>query len=104
LDEDADALGIGCAYVLFFKNSSRVRLSLDYQNTEYDARVIDYNTTSVSNSKRDDDTLVAGLDIQYQFTEIFGIYANYSYIHSSSNVSIYDYNRNIIEGGIAFKY
>lgn len=104
LDEDADAIGGGCAYIMFFKNSSRVRLSVDYQNTKYDARVIDYNTTSVSTDKRDDDILVAGVDVQYQFTEILGIYTNYSFIHSSSNVDIYDYNRNIIEGGIALKY
>ncbi len=104
LDEDADAIGAGCAYVLFFQNSSRIRLSLDYQNTKYDARKSEYDSTSVSTDKRDDDTLVAGIDIQYQFTEIFGIYTNYSFIHSSSNVDTYDYNRNIIEGGIALKY
>jgi hypothetical protein len=104
LDEDAGAFGAGCAYVLFFQKSSRIRLSLDYQRTKYNARVVDYGTSSDSNNQRVDNGIVAGVDIQYQFTEILGIYTNYSYIHSSSNVDLYDYNRNIIEGGIALKY
>lgn len=104
LDEDAGAYGAGCAYVLFFQNSSRIRLSLGYQHTKYNARVIDYDTSSVSNDQREDNSIVAGVDIQYQFTEIFGIYSNYSFVHSSSNVDLYEYNRNIIECGIALKY
>ncbi len=104
LDEDAGAYGVGCAYVLFFQKLSRIRLSIDYQHTKYNAREIDYGTVSVSNDQREDDIIVAGVDIQYQFTEIFGIYTNYYYIYSSSNVDLYDYNRNIIEGVIALKY
>ncbi len=104
LNEDGEAIGVGCAYVLFFENSSRIRLSLDYQNTEYDARVVDYGTSSVSTDKRDDDSIVAGVDIQYQFTQFLGVYTNYSFIHSSSNVDIYDYGRHIVEAGIALKY
>jgi hypothetical protein len=104
LDEDAGAYGAGCAYVLFFQNLSRIRVSLDYQHTKYNARVIDYETVSVSTDQREDNSIVAGLDVQYQFTEIFGIYTNYSFIHSTSNVDLYEYNRNIIEAGIAFKY
>lgn len=103
-DEDGDALGVGCAYILFFENSSRIRLSLDYQHTKYDALVIDYNTLSVSTDKREDDSIVAGVDIQYQFNKFFGIYTNYSFIHSNSNVDLYEYDRNIVEAGVAFKY
>ena len=104
LDEDAEALGAGCAYLLFFKNSSRIRLSLDYQHSIYDAQVIDYQTLSVSRDEREDDLIVAGLDIQYQFTEIFGVYTNYSFIHSNSNVDLYEYDRHMVEAGIAFKF
>jgi hypothetical protein len=104
LDEDAGALGAGCAYVLFFQNLSRIRLSLDYQHTKYHARVTDYDTPSVSNDQREDDTIVAGVDAQYQLNEFFGIYTNYSFIHSNSNVDLYEYNRHIVEAGIAFKY
>jgi hypothetical protein len=104
LDEDGESLGAGCAYVLFFQGSSRIRFSLDYQNTRYDAEVIEYETASLSLDRRKDDTLVAGVDVQYQFTEIFGVYAVYSYIHSHSNVDLYDYDRNIVEAGLALKF
>ncbi|MBC2716867.1 MAG: DUF481 domain-containing protein [Desulfobacteraceae bacterium] len=104
LDEDGEAIGAGCAYLLFFDNLSRIRLSLDYQHTKYDARVIDYDTPSVSTDKREDDSIVAGVDVQYQFNKFFGIFTNYSFIHSNSNVDIYEYNRHIVEAGIAFKY
>lgn len=104
LDEDGQAAGAGCAYLLFFKNSSRIRLSVDYQHTIYDALVVDYGTTSLSTDEREDDSIVAGVDIQFQFNEYFGVYTNYSFIHSNSNVDIYEYNRNIVEAGIALKY
>ena len=49
-------------------------------------------------------TLVAGVDIQFQITDVFGVYAMYSYIHSHSNVDLYDYDRNIAEAGLALKF
>ena len=104
LDEDGKTYGGGCAYLYFFKNKSRIRLSVDYQHTQYDALVIDYGTDSVSTDDREDDSLVAGVDIQFQLNEYFGVYTNYSFIHSNSNVDLYEYDRNIIEAGIAFKY
>ena len=104
LDEDAQALGAGCAYLLFFDGGSRIRLSLDYQHSVYDARVIDYDTVSLSQNDREDDIVVAGLDAQYQLTDVFGIYANYSFIHSNSNVSLYEYDQNIVEAGVALRF
>lgn len=104
LDEDAEALGVGCAYILFFHNSSRIRLSLDYQHSIYDARVTDYDTVTLSEDNREDDIIIAGLDVQYQLNQILGIYVNYSFIHSNSNVSLYEYDQNIVEAGIALKY
>lgn len=104
LDEDGKTYGCGCAYLYFFENKSRIRLSLDYQNTKYDARVVDYGTGSVSAENREDDNIVAGLDIQYQLNKYNAIYCSYSYIHSNSNIDIYEYDRNIIKVGIAFKY
>jgi len=104
LDEDGKTYGGGCAYLYFFQNKSRIRLSVDFQHTHYDAWVVDYGTDSVSTNDRKDDSLVAGVDIQFQLNEFFGIYTNYSFIHSNSNVDLYEYDRNIVEAGIAFKY
>jgi hypothetical protein len=104
LDEDGEALGVGCAYLYAFKNKSRVRLSLDYQHTTYDARLVDYGTASVSKDKREDDAIVAGLDILFQITDHFGLYINYAFTHSNSNVTLYDYDRHVVAGGVALKF
>jgi hypothetical protein len=104
LDEDGEALGIGCAYLYAFENRSRVRLSLDYQRTTYDARVADYGTPSVSKDEREDNAIVAGLDVLFQITDHFGLYVNYAFIHSNSNVNLYEYDRHLVEGGVALKF
>jgi Protein of unknown function (DUF560). len=104
LDEDGETLGGGCAYLYAFENKSRVRLSLDYQHTTYDTRVADYRTASVSTDKREDNAVVAGLDILFKITDHFGLYINYAFIHSTSNVNLYEYDRHIAQGGVALKF
>ena len=39
-DEDGVTLGGGCAYLYIFENKSRVRLSLNYQQTTYDNALV----------------------------------------------------------------
>lgn len=104
LDEDGESLGGGCAYLYFFKNKSRVRLSLDYQHTEYDARLLDYDMNPMHTDKRSDNAVVAGLDLVFQLTSHFGIYTNYSFIHSNSNVDRYEYDRHVVEGGLSLRF
>jgi len=104
LDEDGETLGVGCAYLYAFENKSRVRLSLDYQNTIYDARVVDYGTASTSRDERADNAIVAGLDILFQITGHFGLYINYAFIHSNSNVALYEYDRHVLAGGVSLKF
>jgi hypothetical protein len=103
-DEDGKTIGAGCAYLLFFDNLSMIRFSLNYQHAIYDEKITGYEPASVSTDEREDDSLIAGLDIQYQLTEFFGIYTNYSFIDANSNVDFYDYNRHLVEAGVAFKY
>jgi len=104
LDEDGETLGVGCAYLYAFENKSRVRLSLDYQHTAYDARVVDYGRASVSKDEREDDAIVAGLDIVFQITDHVGLYLNYAFIHSDSNVDLYEYDRHVMQGGVSLKF
>jgi hypothetical protein len=105
LDEDGLSLGVGCAYLYIFENKIRVRLSLNYQYTAFDnARVGDYPTASGSLDKRKDESIVAGLDILFQVTDHFGLYLNYAFIHSNSNVDLYEYDRHLVGGGVALKF
>ena len=103
-DEDGDSLGGGCAYLYFFQNQSRVRFSLDYQHTDYDARLSEYDMNPQHTDERSDNMVVAGLDMVYQLTSHVGLYTNYSFIHANSNVDRYEYNRHVVEGGVALKF
>lgn len=103
-DEDGKSLGAGCAYLIYFENNSRIRFSGSYQNTSYDAKVIDYMGISTSEDKREDDTIMAGIDGEFSINSMIGLFASYSYIHSSSNVDLYDYNRSIVEAGLSLHY
>lgn len=103
LDEDGKTIGAGCAYLYFFPNKSRVRLSLDYQHTTYDATVWDYGFSG-STDKRENDAIAAGLDILYRVTDHIGLYMNYAFIHSDSNVDFFEYERHLVEGGLAVNF
>ncbi|MFZ2634477.1 MAG: hypothetical protein WA081_23300 [Desulfosalsimonadaceae bacterium] len=103
-DEDGESLGGGCAYLYFFQNKSRVRLSLDYQHTDYDAHLSEYDMNPLHTDERSDNMVVAGLDMVYQLTSHFGLYTNYSFIHANSNIDRYEYDRHVVEGGAALKF
>lgn len=104
LDEDGKTFGGGLAYLYYFANKSRVRLSLDYQHTTYDSYVWQYASTMDFSDKRESDVLVAGLDILFQITEHVGLYADYAFVHSNANVGLFEYDRHLVEGGLAVKF
>jgi hypothetical protein len=104
LDENGVTLGGGCAYLYYFAKKSRVRLSLDYQHTAYESFVWQYASTTDFSNKRKDDAIMAGLDILFQITDHFGLFMNYTFIHSDSNVDLYDYERYLIGGGLSLKF
>lgn len=103
-DDDGKTYGGGLAYLYYFANKSRLRLSLDYQHSEYDSLVWQYQITSDYEEERDSNAIVASLDMLSQLTDHFGLYLNYAFIHSTSNVDIYEYNRHLVEGGLALKF
>ncbi|MFP4225559.1 MAG: hypothetical protein ACLFRF_02430 [Desulfobacterales bacterium] len=103
VDEDAIGAGAGIGYIIFSQDRSYIRLSAEYQNTGYDAAVADYGI-STNTDDRSDNALSANLELNYQLLSYMDLYSNYSYIHTNSNVSIYDYDRHIIEGGVSFSF
>ncbi len=104
LDEDGKTFGCGCSFLAFLNDDCRLYLSLDYQQTKYDVQVVNYGTDSMSTAHRKDNNLTAGLDIQYKLNKYVAVYVNYSFTNSKSNVSVFQYDRNIINLGIAFTY
>jgi hypothetical protein len=104
-DEDGITWGTGFAYLYIFENKSRVRLSLNYQQTTYDnVLVSDYPPTSWSLDKRKDEAIAAGLDFLLPITDHFGLYINYAFIHSHSNVDMYKYDRYLAGVGVELKF
>lgn len=103
-DEDGESVGAGLTYMVPLMKNSLVKFSVDYVNTVYDSRLVDYMTGTGSRRHREDDTVSANLDVQYSFTPRVGIFGNYTYIHADSNVKVYDYGRNIIGGGVLLRY
>ena len=102
---DGVSWGGGCAYLYIFENKSRVRLSLNYQQTTYDAdRVWQYQSTSDFSEKRKEEAIAAGLDILLPITDHFGLYVNYAFIHSNSNVDLYEYDRHLAGVGLELKF
>ena len=90
---------------IYFENKSRVRLSLNYQQTNYiNALVWQYTSTSDFSDKRKDEAIVAGLDILLHITDHFGLYINYAFIHSNSNVNLYEYDRHLAGVGVELKF
>lgn len=101
-DEDGAGTGVGCAYVFQRPESFRVSLSLAYQVTAYDAAAADYESGTSGESRRDK-AAIANTGLYFPLSSRLGLYADYVFMHNNSNVPMYDYNRHIVEGGVAVR-
>lgn len=99
-DEGGTSSGVGGAYVFQREDQTRLNLSLAYQSTKFDSAALDYDACASPVSRRDK-TAVANAGIYFPLSSRLGLYADYTYLHNNSNVSAYDYDRHIIEGGLA---
>lgn len=103
VDEDAIAGGIGIGYIIFSEDRSYIRFFAEYQNSDYDAAVADYGA-STNMDDRSDNILSANLELNYQLLSRMDLYSAYSYIHTNSNTNLYDYDRHIVEAGVALAF
>lgn len=104
LDEDGTSHSAGVSYIYFFKKRTSARVSIDYSDTEYKASVGDYGIDPDLYDRREDRVLTSSLNLRLQSTINFAYYATCYFIHSDSNVEIYDHNRQIFKAGIIFNY
>ena len=104
VDEDAIAGGIGVGYIVFSDNRSFMRFSGEYQEIEYDAACAEYETDSTNLDDRNDGVLSLSVELNYQLLSHLDVYSTYSFLHTNSNVSIYDYNRHIVEAGLSLSF
>jgi len=104
LDEDGTSYGTGVLYIHIFNKLTSARFSIDYSDTDYNASVGYYGMDSDLFEKRKDRVLTSSLNLRLQSTKNFAYFMNYHFIHSNSNVEIYDHNRQILKAGIIFNY
>jgi len=102
LDEDGTSHSVGFSYIHFFRKLNSARFSIDYSNTDYNASVGDYGIEPDLYDNRKDRMLTSSLNMRLQSTKNFAYYVTYYFIHSDSNVEIYDHNRQILKAGIIF--
>jgi hypothetical protein len=102
-DEDGHSLGGGMAYLISLKDRTYFRILGDYQRIYYDSRAWDYINES-SSDKRHDIAASLGAEYNFQITRYLDLMASYTFIHTHTNVAIYDYDKHIVQAGVSFKF
>ena len=62
------------------------------------------NTHTVYNVKREDDVHTVTTLLAYKFYEDSELQFQYTYVKDNSNVSVYEYDRNIYSTGVQLKF
>ena len=102
-DEDGRALGAGMSYLISFKDRNIFRILGDYQQIDYDSRAWDY-LNETSSDQRQDNLTSLGIEYGIQINDMLDFMARYTFVHTHSNVDIYDYDQHIVQGGISFNF
>lgn len=102
-DEDGRSLGVGLSYLISIKDRTYFRLLTDYQRVDYDSRAWDYLDENSSDKRRDILTSL-GAEFNYQFTRHLDFTARYTFVHTHSNVAIYDYDQHIVQAGVLLNF
>lgn len=70
-----------------------------------DAYLQDFeNTHTTFNVEREDEAYTASTQLSYDLTQNFQLQLRYTYVDHDSNISIYQYDRNVISGGVLSKF
>lgn len=102
-DEDGHSLGGGLSYLISLRERTYFRLLTDYQRVEYDARAWDY-LNEVSDDQRQDILTSLGAEFNYQLTARLDFLVRYTFVHTHSNVAIYDYDQHIVQAGVSVNF
>jgi opacity protein-like surface antigen len=72
---------------------------LSFRQTVYDGRA-----TALETRDRKDDRLSVGADISYAITPAWNLEASYRYIDNDSRSELYEYDRHVVNIGMAWKF
>ncbi len=76
------------------------KLDLRWRNSRYK----DDNVTSTTRVRRNDDRITAKAVLNYHLGKKTGLYADYTYTNNNSNISTYQYHRNVISTGLNYLF
>lgn len=62
------------------------------------------NTHSIFNTKREDDSTTLSALLSYSFTKQLELQFRYTYVNHDSNLSLYEYDRNVYSTGVAYRF
>lgn len=102
-DEDGHALGGGMSYLFSLKGRTYLRFLADYQQIRYDSRAWDY-INETSSDRRYDNLTSLGLEYNFQITKRFDLMTRYTFVHTHSNVNVYDYDQHIVQAGLSLNF
>lgn len=91
-----DFTGLNLGALLNINNKNSARINLNYQSSEYDGQQVAFGTA------RDDDTLALNVNYDYLLSRRWKFNAYISHLDNSSNINIYDYDRDRI--GVNFTF
>lgn len=104
LNEDRKTIGAGLSYFFTSGESGSALVSVGYAKADFEALIREYDPEAESNDRRSDRAASASINILSRTAPHVGFYAGYAYIHNSSNMSVFDYQRHILEAGISLFY
>lgn len=102
-DEDGRSFGGGMSYLFTPVDRHAFRVLADYQQIDYDSRAWDYLNETTSD-KRHDMLTSLGAEHTFRITDHLDFMARYTFVHTHSNVDIYDYDQHIVQAGMALHY
>ena len=98
---ERDILGVQLGTALTFTSTLAMQISAAYQNSDYAGP---QTFPGFSNITRDDDYVSADLSLLWAFKRRWRLDTKFSYLDNSSNVEIYNYDRNIFKINLNYSF
>jgi tetratricopeptide (TPR) repeat protein len=95
---DYDGHRVNLSFQWPFSAKLKGTLAAEYYAQDFD------NTHTTFGMRRDDNQLTLSALLSYSFTKQLEVQCRYTYVDHSSNISIYDYDRNVYSTGVLYRF
>jgi len=98
---ERDILGIQLGTALTFTSKLALQISASYQNSEYAGAQV---FAAFNNAIREDDYTTADINLLWVFRRDWRLDTKFTYLDNSSNIEIYNYDRNIFRLNLNYSF